>query len=75
VLDKVPGQPVMKLSFGNERGHGREVWRYMRHFEECLVGDKRPLVNEVEGAGVIATAAACWESIRTGLPAKVERIA
>jgi hypothetical protein len=24
VLDKVPGQPIMKLSFGNERGHGRE---------------------------------------------------
>ncbi|HMN30992.1 MAG TPA: Gfo/Idh/MocA family oxidoreductase [Caldilineaceae bacterium] len=74
VLDKVPGQPVMKLSFGNEHGHGREVWRYMRHFEECLVEDKQPLINEVEGAGVIATAAACWESIRTGLPAKVQRI-
>jgi predicted dehydrogenase len=74
VLDKVPGQPTMKLSFGHERGHGHEVWRYMRHFEECLVEDKRPLVDEIEGAGVIATAAACWESIRTGLPAKVARI-
>jgi predicted dehydrogenase len=74
VLDKVPGQPVMKLNFGHEGGHGREVWRYMRHFEECLVEDKRPLIDELEGAAVIATAAACWESIRTGLPAKVARI-
>lgn len=75
VLDKVPGQPVMKLTFGREQGHGREVWRYMRHFEECLLTGARPLVDEVEGAQVIATAAACWESIQTGLPAKVQRIA
>lgn len=75
VLDKLPGQPVMKLTFGREQGHGREVWRYMRHFEECLLEDKRPLIDEIEGAQVIATAAACWESIQTGLPAKVWQIA
>ena len=72
VLDKIEGKPVMKLSFGHEGGHGREVWRYMRHFEECLVEDKKPLVNEIEGAKVIATCSACWQSIRTGLPAKVD---
>jgi predicted dehydrogenase len=72
VLDKIEGKPVMKLDFGREQGHGREVWRYMRHFEECLVEDKRPLIDEVEGAKVIATAAACWESIGSGLPARVD---
>ena len=74
VLDKLAGQPVLKLNFKREQGHGREVWRYMRHFEECLLENKRPLIDEVEGARVIATAAACWESIHTGLPAKVRRI-
>jgi predicted dehydrogenase len=74
VLDRLPGQPVMKLTFGHEHGHGREVWRYMRHFEECLLEDKRPLIDEIEGAQVIATAAACWESVRTGLPARVTTI-
>ncbi len=74
VLDKLAGQPVMKLTYGHESGHGRQVWRYMRHFEECLLEDKRPLIDEIEGAQVIATAAACWESIHTGLPAKVLRI-
>ena len=74
VLDKLVGQPVLKLNFKREQGHGREVWRYMRHFEECLVENKRPLIDEVEGAQVIATAAACWESIHTGLPAKVIRV-
>ena len=74
VLDKIEGQPVMPLDFKREPGHGREVWRYMRHFEECLRTDQSPLVNEVAGAKVIATAAACWESIHTGLPAKVARV-
>lgn len=74
VLDKLAGQPVLKLNFKREQGHGREVWRYMRHFEECLLENKRPLIDEREGAQVIATAAACWESIKTGLPAKVTRI-
>ena len=72
VLDKIEGKPTMKLEFGREQGHGREVWRYMRHFEECLIEDKRPAIDEVEGAKVIATAAACWESTRTGLPARVD---
>ena len=71
VLDKIEGQPTLELKFPKEGGHGREVWRYMRHFEECLVEDKRPLIDEVAGAKIMATAAACWESIRTGLPAKV----
>jgi hypothetical protein len=33
----MPGQRITKLSFGHERGHRREVWRSMRHFEESLV--------------------------------------
>ncbi len=74
VLDKIEGQPVMPLDFPREPGHGHEVWRYMRHFETCLREDKRPLIDEVAGAKVIATAAACWESIRTGLPAAVEKV-
>lgn len=74
VLDKLAGQPVMKLSFGQEGGHGREVWRYMRHFEECLLEDKRPLVDETAGAHVITTAAACWESIHSGLPVPINQL-
>ncbi len=74
VLDKIQGQPEMSLEFRREAGHGQEVIRYMRHFEECLREDKRPLIDEVAGAKVIATASACWESIRTGLPAKVAEV-
>ena len=74
VLDKIEGQPEMSLDFRHEAGHGGEVLRYMRHFEECLRTDKRPLIDEVTGAKVIATASACWESIRTGLPATVAEV-
>ena len=74
VLDKIQGQPEFSLEFRREAGHGQEVIRYMRHFEECLREDKRPLIDEVAGAKVIATASACWESIHTGLPAKVAEV-
>ena len=74
VLDKFEGQPVLSLDYRREPGHGLEVMRYMRHFEECILEDKRPLVDEVAGAKVIATAAACWDSIRTGMPAKVQPV-
>ena len=74
VLDKLAGQPILKMNFGHEKGHGREVLRYMRHFEACLIEDKQPLINELEGAQVIATIAACWDSIQSGLPAKVVRV-
>ena len=74
VLDKIQGQPELGLEFRREAGHGQEVLRYMRHFEDCLLEDKRPLIDEVAGAKVIATASACWDSIRTGLPAKVQPV-
>ena len=71
VLDKLPSRPELRLHFPSETGHGREVWRYLRHFEACLVEDRRPLVDEIEGAKCIATCAAIAESMRTGLPARV----
>jgi predicted dehydrogenase len=72
VFDRLLGKPELHLRFRDEAGHGGEVLRYLRHFEECLLEDRRPLVDEREGARCIATCAAAWESIRTGLPAKVD---
>ena len=73
VLDKIAGHPTLKLTFEREQGHGQEVWRYMRHFEDCLLQDRKPLIDEVAGAKVIATIAACWEAIQSGLPTKVNQ--
>lgn len=71
VLDKLPSRPELRLRFTPETGHGREVWRYLRHFEECLIEDRRPLVDEIEGAKCIAACAAIAESTHTGLPVRV----
>ncbi len=71
VFDRFASMPEWNLEFKPESGHGNEVLRYMRHFEECLLEDKRPRVDEIEGAKCIAVCAAAWESVETGQPAKV----
>ena len=58
------------------RSHGPQTGAatcqlYMRHFEECLMDDKKPLVDEIEGAKCISVCAAAWKSIESGQPEKV----
>ena len=71
VFDRFTGQPEWKVEFRPEAGHANEVLRYMRHFEECLIEDKKPMVDEIEGARCISVCAAAWKSIETGQPEKV----
>jgi predicted dehydrogenase len=52
-------------------GHLASVLKYVKEMEDCVLNDKTPVINEIEGAKCIAACAACWESIRTGKPAKV----
>lgn len=52
-------------------GHLMSVLKYVQEMEDCVLNDKQPTVNEIEGAKCIATCAACWESIKTGQTAKV----
>jgi predicted dehydrogenase len=53
--------------------HAGEVIGFLRHFEDCLVHDRPPLVGVRDGAQVIAICSACWDSIHSGLPVKVTR--
>jgi predicted dehydrogenase len=70
VSDKVPQHPVAVMDFPPELegayGHGPNVLRYMRHFEECLTQNREPSPNARDGAKSIAVCAAAWESIRSG---------
>jgi len=72
VFDKIEGKPTLHLNFRLERGHGGEVTRYLRHLEDCIVNDREPLIDVREGAKVIATCSASWNSLRRGIPVKVE---
>ena len=53
--------------------HSGEVLGFLRHFEECLVNDERPLVDVRDGAQIVAICSACWDSVHSGLPVKVTR--
>jgi len=53
--------------------HAGEVIGFLRHFEDCLVNDEKPLVDVRDGAQIIAICSACWDSIRSGKPEKVTR--
>jgi predicted dehydrogenase len=69
------GQPVEEVvePIGGRIDHAGEIIGFLRHFEQCLVSDEKPLVDVRDGAQVIAVCHACWESIATGLPVKVTR--
>ena len=53
------------------RGHHGEMIVMMRHMADCIQTGSKPWVGAREGARVVSTGLACWESIRTGKPAKV----
>ncbi len=71
IFDRFEGLPEWNMEFRSEAGHGNEVIRYMRHFEECIIDDKRPMPDEIEGAKCIAACSAALESAQSGLPVKV----
>lgn len=56
---------------GYIQGHGQEMVVMMQHMADCVLEGKTPWVGAREGARVVATGLACWESLRTGLPVKV----
>ncbi len=53
------------------QGHGQEMVVMMQHMAECVLDGRRPWVGVREGARVVSTGLACWESLRTGQPVKV----
>ena len=52
-------------------GHYGEMVVMMRHMADCIQNGTRPWVGAREGARVVSTGLACWESLRTGKPVKV----
>jgi len=53
------------------QGHGQEMVVMMQHMADCILKGEKPWVGVREGARVVSTGLACWESLRTGLPVKV----
>ena len=53
------------------RGHRGEMVVMLQHMADCVLDGAKPWVGAREGARVVATGLACWESIRSGAPVKV----
>ncbi|MDD5704708.1 MAG: Gfo/Idh/MocA family oxidoreductase [Kiritimatiellae bacterium] len=53
--------------------HAGETPSMLHHLEDCIVNDRKPLVDARGGAQIVAVCSACWDSIRSGKPVKVTR--
>ena len=54
-------------------GHHQEMLVMMGHMAECIQQGLTPWVGVREGARIVATGLACWESLRSGRPVRVRR--
>ena len=72
-LDPTGDLPSRKVTaeFSSERGHASEMIVMLRHMADCVLNGTKPWVGVREGARVVATGFACWDSLRSGMPEKV----
>ena len=72
-LDPIGDVPARKVTaeFPSMRGHASEMIVMLRHMADCVLNGTKPWVGVREGARVVATGLACWDSIRSGMPEKV----
>ena len=73
-LDPCGDLPMRKydISFPNtDRGHHAEMIVMMNHMVDCVTNGTKPWVGAREGAKVVSTGLACWESMHSGKPVKV----
>jgi len=76
VFDKLEGNQPAVIDYPADMegayGQGQAVRRYMAHFEDCIVNDKKPSEDAREGIKTIAALDAAWKSVKTGKPQKVK---
>jgi predicted dehydrogenase len=76
VLSKLEHKPTMVMNFPADLkgayGQMDAVKRYMAAFEEAIVNDTPGPEDAWEGLKTISALHACWESVRTGKPVKVQ---
>ena len=53
------------------KGHSHEMIIMLRHMYNCIVNGEKPWIGTREGARIVSTGLAAWESLKTGVPVKV----
>ena len=62
---------TVEFPTSRSQGHNQEMVVMMQHMADCVLDGATPWVGAREGARVVSTGLACWESLRTGVPVKV----
>ncbi len=62
---------TITTTFGDDKGHWGEMLVMLQHMADCVLKGDKPWVGVREGAKVVSTGLACWQSLRSGLPVKV----
>ena len=64
-------QRTYSAEYPSQRGHAGEMMTMLQHMADCVIEGAKPWVGAREGAKVVSTCLSCWDSLRTGKPAKV----
>ena len=64
-------QRTYTLEFPSQRGHSGEMMVMLQHMADCVLDGAKPWVGAREGARVVSTCLAAWDSLRSGSPAEV----
>ena len=60
-----------RAEFPGMRGHHSEMVVMLQHMAQCVLEGVKPWVGALEGARVVSTGLACWQSLREGVAVKV----
>ena len=64
-------QRTYSIEYPPAGGHRGEMMVMLRHMADCVLNGATPWVGAREGARVVSTGLACWDSLRSGAPAEV----
>ena len=62
---------TQSTEFPPQRGHSGEMMVMLQHMADCVLNGATPWVGAREGARVVSTCLSAWDSLRSGLPARV----
>ena len=64
-------QRTYSIEYPPAGGHRGEMMVMLQHMADCVLNGATPWVGAREGARVVSTSLACWDSLRSGAPAEV----
>lgn len=67
----IPSREYDIMFPNTQRGHGTEMIALLNHMADCVLNGQQPWVDVRQGARIVSTCLASWESHKTGKSVKV----